>query len=546
MQIALNLILIAINTLICADTSSCIKAKLAYKRKSSWNWNSLPTQCAVDVCNIVRGHQKEFLDIDTLPTNQWQLVDKNAKPFRLIFFLMLSVIHIDIQSTYLYSILNVLVDTFTNVHLLRKQRHTSWGSRETLNAFVDALYFVRHLSWTYIINLSESDYPVKSIDHLSRILDAYDPTNFIRFSKCDQLSKKRQGLDRIFTQCGRRMIDTGASRNHMNKLQFGSDWLHYINHNLRFVAWNRSFSCQKGKHSCTGRLSSDDQCGCSALPLSYPFHLTYLLKPSTFFARKIDATFSPDLLNVIDGRLAKRTKYERGQRYKSESLLHWLNRFHSETDKSSSISMAISKLIQTLYRSPNCSYQLHDATDFYNNGTYEGIIATIILCDMTVVDIFLRSKSISKSTGIYAGRMWDWSQNRFKDQSHIFLYNSHLPMFITVCNRSAIEITSDHEFYQFKQKGNILDDKHLFELTDDDSVNRNTNSIRIHCKTNNASLSVLILNCDDNNVTRINLDKSKINKHFGIQGICMRNQNCSRTEWSLENRILHRHTSKIW
>lgn len=262
-------------------------------------------------------------------------------------------IHVDQHSNYLFQQLLYLERKYPNIRLCRKRRQTIWGSSFLLTMILESLqtsiFEFSHWKWDYVINLSESDLPLKPVTKLARFIHLNKGSNFVRSNMASQESfSRKQGHDRSFLQCdshmwrlGRRPMPLGV------RLDGGSDWfalsrefsqfivneshqseeeknllltlsnwfsltllpletffhtvIHntrfcstYVPHNLRSVKWERKRGCQ-----CQ-HTSHVDWCGCSPQVIQYEQDFSKLLKlmnSANFFARKFDS--------VIDYRVVQ-------------------------------------------------------------------------------------------------------------------------------------------------------------------------------------------------------------------------------------------------
>jgi protein xylosyltransferase len=87
------------------------------------------------------------------------------------------------RENYLYQELNILSKTISNIHLTNKRYPTTWGSSTLLTAHLEAFKQIfEELKWnfSFIINLSESDFPLKPVQILTNFLSMYTSYNFLR------------------------------------------------------------------------------------------------------------------------------------------------------------------------------------------------------------------------------------------------------------------------------------------------------------------------------------------------------------------------------
>lgn len=78
--------------------------------------------------------------------------------------------------------------------------------------------------WDFVINLSESDYPVKKPELLAQFLSENREKNFVKSHGRDsQVFIKKQGLDRTFHECDTHMFRLA------NHLLLWTDFLFVVN-----------------------------------------------------------------------------------------------------------------------------------------------------------------------------------------------------------------------------------------------------------------------------------------------------------------------------
>ncbi|GFR58845.1 xylosyltransferase oxt [Elysia marginata] len=261
-------------------------------------------------------------------------------------------IHVDKRQEFLYRELLSLQERLPNVMLTQQRFSTIWGGASLLQAhlaFLTELFQERpSWDWDYYINLSESDYPVKSITELREYLTAYKGINFLRsFGKNVPRFIKKQGLDQTFHECENHLWRVGP-RPLPSGVVFdgGSDWIglwrefaHYAvfsqdelvsglkkyyrhtllpvesyfhmvlqnskfcgqstDNNLHLTNWRRKQGCKcQYKHVV-------DWCGCSPndLKINDIEKLISFDKKPMFFARKFEAIVDQAVINMVDKTL---------------------------------------------------------------------------------------------------------------------------------------------------------------------------------------------------------------------------------------------------
>jgi len=209
----------------------------------------------------------------------------------------------------------------------------------------DELLRMADWPWDYVLNLSESDYPVKPVGELATFLSLRRGRNFVKsHGRETSVFVRKQGLDRAFLQCDDHMWRLGPrSPPEGVQMDGGSDWvcLHrdfagyalngndalisglrsffansllpaesffhvalrnsrfcptVVNNNLRLTNWRRKQGC-KCQHKAVV-----DWCGCSPndfTPADWA-KLEGTGGKDIFFARKFEASVSQSALDAVD------------------------------------------------------------------------------------------------------------------------------------------------------------------------------------------------------------------------------------------------------
>ncbi len=78
---------------------------------------------------------------------------------------------------------------------------------------IGELVAMKDWDWDYVLNLSESDYPVKNSQALRDYLTANMGANFVKSHGHDQLAfVMNQGIDKAFVECEQRMWRLGPRK----------------------------------------------------------------------------------------------------------------------------------------------------------------------------------------------------------------------------------------------------------------------------------------------------------------------------------------------
>ncbi|KAL3876733.1 hypothetical protein ACJMK2_034534 [Sinanodonta woodiana] len=337
-------------------------------------------------------------------------------------------LHVDSRHQYMYNELKPLAEKLPNVRMSGQRFATIWGGASLLEAHLsfikDLLSFV-DWHWDYYINLSESDYPIKTIESLVSYLSQYKGLNFIKSHGRDTPTFiRKQGLNQNFYECENHLWRIGH-RELPKGIRFdgGSDWVglyrdfcryaldskdevviglkqmfnytllpvesffHILLHNSVFCGmWadnNLHMTNWKRKQGCKCQYKHIvDWCGCSP----NDFHAEDFDKilhnegKPVFFARKFEPVVDQEIISMLDIHLFG------GKHKDTISFKHfWQNEYH-HLDKSttgndvtrtfydSCIRRAV-RLFQN--RSSRCALKVHKILEvnlLYNSDHFSGIV----------------------------------------------------------------------------------------------------------------------------------------------------------------------------
>lgn len=270
-------------------------------------------------------------------------------------------LHVDKRNQKLFHDLVELETQYDNVIVTRKRFETIWGAPSLLSTVLDAIATItsKQSNWHYMINLSESDFPLKPIADLANYLGNQVGSRSI-FLKGHNIEGykfiKKQGLDKIFYQCDQRAWLIGT-RKLLNGVIYsgGSDWFalprefcdyilnnlkhkdtqnnlvgalvqfynytilpvesffhtlasnsefcdRIVDNNLRLTNWHRKQGC-KCQHK-----DVVDWCGCSPLVYrSSDWERLWLTRTrdDLYFSRKFDPTISSSIIGKVELELLK-------------------------------------------------------------------------------------------------------------------------------------------------------------------------------------------------------------------------------------------------
>jgi len=260
-------------------------------------------------------------------------------------------IHVDARQDYLHRELSNLARGRTNVRMAKTRFSTIWGGASLLSMLLSCMQELLEIvewDWDFVLNLSESDYIVKTRESLFTFLSSNRGSNFVKSHGREAASFiKKQGLDKTFFQCEHRMWRLGPRNLPMGiQMDGGSDWIclnrefstyvvesrdglmtglrqffnytllpaesffhtvlqnsgfctTYINNNLHLTNWKRKQGCK-----CQYKAVVD-WCGCSPNDfLSDDWtKLEQTESRQLYFARKFEPIIHADILDRLDDKL---------------------------------------------------------------------------------------------------------------------------------------------------------------------------------------------------------------------------------------------------
>jgi len=338
-------------------------------------------------------------------------------------------IHVDSRRDYLYRELSKLIGNFSNIRMDITRHSTIWGGASLLTMLLDAMHellAVGDWQWDYFLNLSESDYPVKSIEELEAFLTKHKGKNFVKSHGRDtQKFIRKQGLNMLFYECEHRMWRLGPRQLQEGiRIDGGSDWIclsrefiqyvvgedalllglksfwkysllpaesffhtvlqnslycdTVVNNNLHLTNWRRKQGCK-----CQYRHIVD-WCGCSPndiLPQDFHRLLAMQGRP-TYFARKFEASVSLTSLNLVDELV-----YGINLPADMPSLTSfWLNEYHHEDTAPDVSSARLNQYLAFVHMSlqhtevhTSCRFfliTLLETTVFIESDKFVGVVVT--------------------------------------------------------------------------------------------------------------------------------------------------------------------------
>lgn len=256
-------------------------------------------------------------------------------------------IHVDKRQDYLPRKLSVLEKQFPNIKLATSRYSTIWGGASLLKMLLAAMKDFMSLGWQwdFVINLSESDFPIKSLEELENFLSANKGLNFVKSHGREvQRFIKKQGLDKTFIECDTHMWRVGERKLPRGMvIDGGSDWIAlspefvsyvvgkqdellagldvifqhtllpaesffhtalrnshfcntYVDNNLHVTNWKRKLGCKcQYKHVV-------DWCGCSPNDFRTEdwLRIQNTQDRQLFFARKFEPIINQEIINRVE------------------------------------------------------------------------------------------------------------------------------------------------------------------------------------------------------------------------------------------------------
>ena len=333
-------------------------------------------------------------------------------------------IHVDKRQEFMYRELEKLADKLPNLRMVKTRFSTIWGGASLLVMLLSAMQELLDMhdwpDWDFVLNLSESDYPVKTQEELVSFLTSNRGNNFVKGHgrEPDKFIKK-QGLDKTFYECDTHMWRLGPRTLPVGvQIDGGSDWiclnrefvtyvLHsqddllvglkkifshtllpaesffhtvlrnshhcpsYIDNNLHLTNWKRKIGCK-----CQYKAVVD-WCGCSPndfLPEDWT-KLEGTRPRQLFFARKFEPIVHQGMINKVE-------EWSRNISIEESHSKHgyWQNVFHAADKKPaidvSSLASLVEEELNDLYRNEdqNLKFKIETVSTYSFKDKLEGFL----------------------------------------------------------------------------------------------------------------------------------------------------------------------------
>ncbi|EFA12734.1 xylosyltransferase oxt [Tribolium castaneum] len=349
-------------------------------------------------------------------------------------------IHVDVREDYLFRELLPLERRFPNIRLTRRRFATIWGGASLLEMLLSCMSELLDTPWTwdFVLNLSESDYPVKQISALERFLGANRDRNFVKSHGRDtQRFLQKQGLDKTFVECDRRMWRV-ADRRLPEGIQMdgGSDWIalsrefvsyvaksgddlvgglrqvfrhtllpaesffhtvlrnsrfcdSYVDNNLHVTNWKRKLGCKcQYKHVV-------DWCGCSPndfRPDDWA-RIQSTQPRQLFFARKFEPIINQAVLLKLELWLFGLDKPSRSVTNLHsywQSVYHHLDLSPAIDDGLRTVTSSVGRVWSKTVTNATCSVTILRATSFHTKDLYKYTLVHFTTSDSADIEVAFR------------------------------------------------------------------------------------------------------------------------------------------------------------
>uniref|UniRef100_A0A182T1A0 protein xylosyltransferase n=1 Tax=Anopheles maculatus TaxID=74869 RepID=A0A182T1A0_9DIPT len=333
-------------------------------------------------------------------------------------------IHIDPKQHYLFRELLKLEKQFPNIYVTRQRHTVVWGCFTQLQAMLASMKHILTIpSWEpdYILNMSESDFPVKTIAKLTEFLTANRGRNFVQMQGIVTVDKfiTETGYDKNFVECENRMWRIGDRQLPAGIItNGGSDWFcltrefvqytlderndlvadimtimehtifgtenffpqvlqnsHFcqthFNCGLRLVSWSRGQGCATDR--------SIEWTGCSPLTLRRDSwsHLQIAIDEKIYAVRKFNPIFDQTIILTLE-------EYAFGKYPSNVPNLnaYWQNVYHHEDEMHDARMGAVLNVAHLLLyiNAQNNGYERYEVvkilelTHYFNRNTFEGFL----------------------------------------------------------------------------------------------------------------------------------------------------------------------------
>ncbi|GAB1866064.1 protein xylosyltransferase [Camponotus japonicus] len=375
-------------------------------------------------------------------------------------------IHVDARQDYLYREMLELerLCKLNNIKVARGEglRHASiWGGASLLTTFLKSaqqmLAYEQH--WDFLVNLSESDFPLKNNSQLTEFLSWNKNMNFAKSHGREvQRFISKQGLDKTFIECEARMWRIG-DRKLPDGIQIdgGSDWfalsrdfveyvaspnpdllvndllklfkytllpaesfLHtvlrnsrfcntYVDNNLHMTNWKRKLGCK-----CQYKAVVD-WCGCSPndFKLEDYSRLQNTENRNIFFARKFEPVIDHRIIDRVEEWLYpyKMNKTVKGYDMYWQSLYHHADLSPLPDDALLTLSYSLTRLTYRKLKMDYKNVRLLENTAYFRENRFIGVLILAECKDESLDISTIRNNRVRRVEALISAR-YNFSADR--------------------------------------------------------------------------------------------------------------------------------------
>ncbi|XP_011302816.1 xylosyltransferase oxt [Fopius arisanus] len=339
-------------------------------------------------------------------------------------------IHVDARQDYMYREMLEVEKKCSkkNIKVAKGSglRHASiWGGASLLTTLLtSARQMLQHSKdWDFLVNLSESDFPVKSNAQLVDFLTLNKGLNFVKSHGREvQRFITKQGLDKTFVECEARMWRLGDRQLPKGiQIDGGSDWMAlsrdfvefvtdpqpdplvsgllqvfrftllpaesffhttlrnsifcdtYVDNNLHVTNWKRKLGCK-----CQYKAVVD-WCGCSPndFKLEDLNKLRNTAEKNLFFARKFEPVVDQRIIDKIEEWLYPErynNSIMKGYDRYWQSIYHHADQTPLVDDTALTISISLSRIIYSKYDTISSHIRLLETTGYFESNKFKAIL----------------------------------------------------------------------------------------------------------------------------------------------------------------------------
>lgn len=317
-------------------------------------------------------------------------------------------------------------EKYPNIKLSKRRFSTIWGGASLLRMLLLSMQELlgSKWKWDFVINLSESDFPVKTVNQLVEFLSANKDKNFVKSHGREvQRFIQKQGLDKTFVECDAHMWRQGDRKLPWGiQMDGGSDWVAlsrpfvsyvastkpdklvdglkivfrytllpaesffhtvlrnskfcntYVDNNLHVTNWKRKLGCKcQYKHVV-------DWCGCSPNDFKPDdwLRIQGTEDKQLFFARKFEPIINQAIILQVEEWLYGPSPSNVPNLHSYwQSVYHYADLSPPADDALLTLSTSIARNIAKTMVKYDCQMipgRILEVTSYHNNDNYEGTL----------------------------------------------------------------------------------------------------------------------------------------------------------------------------